>query len=272
MAVSNILYTTYPCRHHNSAPIQMTMTQDTEKTAIHKLRDAHAVAVITGAGVSAESGIPTFRGADGTWSNANIEDVATPEGFWRNPKMVWEWYLRRRVEYADAKPNPAHDVIAAMERHYPEFLLVTQNIDNLHIRAGNRKVVEIHGNINQARCATCQTVFNNPHFTWPEEAMIACPKCGAFARPHILWFGEMYDPEHLDQINSFLPKTDVVLVVGTSGVVTTPVYFALYAKQHGAYIIDINPNLSEVSREAHCHLRQNAGIALPQLWQAVLSA
>ena len=246
------------------------MTQHAEMTAVHKLRDARSVAVITGAGVSAESGIPTFRGPDGTWSNAKIEDVATLEGFQRNPNMVWEWYLRRRAEYADAKPNPAHEVIAAMERHYPEFLLVTQNIDTLHTRAGSRKLLEIHGNINQARCLRCETVFENPHFTLPENS-ITCPKCSSPARPHILWFGEMYDPEHLDQINSFLPKTDVVLVVGTSGVVTTPVYFALYAKQHGAYIIDINPNLSEVSREAHCHLRQNAGIALPTLWQAVLS-
>ncbi len=247
------------------------MTQHAEITAIRKLRDARSVAVITGAGVSAESGIPTFRGPDGTWSNAKIEDVATPEGFRRNPNMVWEWYLRRRTEYAGAKPNPAHDVIAAMEQHYPEFLLVTQNIDTLHTRAGNRKLLEIHGNINQARCLKCETVFENPHFTLPANSII-CPKCSAFARPHILWFGEMYDPAHLEQINHFLTTTDVVLVVGTSGIVTTPVYFALYAKQHGAYVIDINPNISEVSKDADCHLRQNAGVALPKLWQAVLSA
>lgn len=246
------------------------MTHDTENIAVYKLREARSVTVITGAGVSAESGIPTFRGPDGTWSNARIEDVATPEGFQRNPQMVWEWYLRRRNEYAGAKPNPAHDVIAAMEQHYPEFLLVTQNIDTLHTRAGNRKLLEIHGNINQARCLRCDTVFENPHFTLPENS-ITCPKCNAPARPHILWFGEMYDPAQLEQINHFLAATDVVLVVGTSGVVTTPVYFAMYAKQHGAYVIEVNPNFSEVSKDAHCHLRQNAGVALPQLWQAVMA-
>ncbi len=246
------------------------MTQYADMIAVRKLRDARSVAVITGAGVSAESGIPTFRGPDGTWSNAKIEDVATPEGFRRNPKMVWEWYLQRRNDYADAQPNPAHDVIAAMERHYPEFLLVTQNIDTLHTRAGNRKLLEIHGNINQARCTKCQTVFDNPHFTLPEN-LIACPKCGALARPNILWFGEMYEQADLEQINQFLATTEVVIVVGTSGIVTTPVYFTMYAIQHGAYAIDINPNQSEVSKEAHCHLRENAGIALPALWHAVLS-
>lgn len=236
--------------------------------AVRKLRDATTVAVITGAGVSAESGIPTFRGPDGTWSRFNLEDLATPQGFQRNPKRVWEWYVYRKKEYGDAKPNPAHDTIAAMERHYPEFLLITQNIDTLHSKAGSANVLEIHGNINKARCTACDTVFDYSCLTLPEH-LISCPACGALARPHILWFGEMYDAAHLRHMTEFLSTANVVLIVGTSGTVTMPAHLAKYAMQCGAYAIEINPNESELSQHVDCYIREKAGTALPELWKAV---
>lgn len=237
-------------------------------TAVQRLRMAQSVAVITGAGVSAESGIPTFRGMGGVWNQFKVEDLATPEAFARNPKLVWEWYTWRRNEYANAQPNPAHYTIAAMEQHYPEFLLITQNVDTLHSQAGSRKMLEIHGNIRQARCTQCALIFENPYTQIP-ETLVLCPQCGALARPHIVWFGEMYDPELMAQAIAFLNHTDVVIVVGTSGMVSTPVYLALHAIQHGAYAIDVNPDVSEVSAHVQLHLREKAGSALPMLWQAI---
>jgi len=237
-------------------------------TAIRQLQAAQSVAVITGAGISAESGIPTFRGAGGLWKDFNVADLATPEAFARNPERVWEWYAWRRREYGQAQPNPAHLTIAAMERFYPRFLVITQNVDTLHAKAGSLKLLEIHGNIEQARCTKCAAVFDHPA-ALPPDGLVWCPACGALARPHIVWFGEQYDPALMDQALTFLTSTEVVIVVGTSGMVTTPVYLTLQAIENGAYALDINPEASEVSAYVHLHLREKAGIALPQLWQAV---
>ena len=244
-------------------------TQDISM-AIQALRRARSVAVITGAGISAESGIPTFRSADGLWAQFNIADVATPEGFRRNPKLVWEWYIVRKQEYGRAQPNPAHYTLAEMEHHYPNFLVITQNIDALHFKAGNQKVLEIHGNIGKARCTKCQKLFDYPATQRP-DTLVLCPDCGVLARPHVVWFGETYDPMIMAQATAFLAATDVVIVVGTSGIVSTPVYLALQAINNGAYSIDINPEISEVSRYVDLHLREKAGIALPKLWQSVMT-
>lgn len=245
------------------------MNKDSITSAVEKLRTAASVAVITGAGVSAESGIPTFRGANGMWNNFNIQDLATPQAFRRNPKMVWEWYFWRMKEYGNAQPNPAHDTIAEMERHYPRFLLITQNVDTLHSKAGSVNVLEIHGNIHKARCTKCRTVFDNTYTELPEN-LVTCPQCGALARPHIVWFGESYDMTLMNQAIDFLSKTDVVIVVGTSGMVATPVHLTQAAIGYGAYAIDINPEVSEVSDAVHCHIREKAGIALPALWKDVI--
>ena len=236
--------------------------------AVQKLQAARSVAVITGAGVSAESGIPTFRGTDGLWKEFRLEDVATLEGFQRNPRLVWEWYTWRRNEYGHAQPNPAHYTIADMEAYYPEFLVITQNVDTLHAKAGSTKLLEIHGNIYKARCTVCETVFENLHTSLPDD-LIRCPACNGLARPHIVWFGERYNMRLIQRATEFLGATDVVIVIGTSGIVFTPVYFALEAIQHGAYAIDINPEVSEVSGHVHYHLQEKAGIALPKLWEAV---
>jgi NAD-dependent deacetylase len=238
--------------------------------AIQKLRTAQSVAVITGSGISAESGIPTFRGSDGLWSKFNIEDLATPEAFQRDPKRVWEWYIQRRQEYGDAQPNPAHYTIAEMETYYQDFLLITQNIDTLHSKAGSKKMLEIHGNIEKARCTKCHKIFDNVYTQLP-ETLVLCPDCGALARPHIVWFGELYDPDMIDQALMFLTSTDIVIIIGTSGVVPTPIYLACQAIRNGAYAIDINPEVSEISAYVELHIREKAGIALPKLWKSVVT-
>jgi NAD-dependent deacetylase len=236
--------------------------------AIDRLRAASRVAVLTGAGISAESGIPTFRGEGGLWRNYRAEDLATPEAFARDPKLVWEWYDWRRGVCAKAHPNDGHRVIAEMERHYGDFLLITQNVDALHPRAGSRKLVEIHGNVFRARCTVCPEHFDLGDGPLPQLPVL-CPACGKLARPHIVWFGETYDRRVLHQATTFLSQAEVVLVVGTSGAVTTPVSLALLAIDNGAYAIEINPNESQMTRFANAFIQQNAGVALPELWRQV---
>jgi len=239
-----------------------------ESEAIQRLRSAERVAVITGAGISAESGIPTFRGAGGLWRNFRAEELATPAAFRKDPKLVWEWYDWRRKICRQAEPNPAQHVVAKMERHYPEFLLITQNVDGLHPRAGSRKLLEIHGNIFQGRCTACGRIVALEEVPLPEIPP-RCGECGGLLRPHIVWFGETYFPGVLEQAFGFLSRTQVVLVVGTSGAVYTPVQMALYALQHGAYLIEVNPNRSGLSSMASCYLPEKAGDCLPRLWDAV---
>lgn len=225
--------------------------------------------VITGAGISAESGIPTFRGDGGLWRSYRAEELATPEAFARDPKLVWEWYDWRRGLCGKAEPNEGHRVIAEMEQHYDDFLLITQNVDNLHPRAGSTKLIELHGNVFRARCTVCPE-----HFDLPDgdllEIPVPCPACGELARPHIVWFGETYDTSIINQATAFLSRTEVVFVVGTSGAVTTPVSMALHAIQSGAYAIEVNPNRSQMTQFAEAFIQESAGTALPELWRRVL--
>ncbi len=238
---------------------------DTEDIAIakSKLRNAKRLAVITGAGISAESGIPTFRGSGGLWKNFSAEELATPAAFQRDPKLVWEWYDWRRGICKNAEPNPGHLAVVTLETRTPEFLLITQNVDGLHNRAGSRNIAEIHGNIWRARCTLCGNQFD-----LPETPIANIPphcKCGAIARPHIVWFGESYDEDLLEDVLDFLNAADVVLVVGTSGMVPMPVYLTRHAMSHGAFSIDVNPEDSELTKLVSLSIRGQAGEVLPQL-------
>lgn len=236
--------------------------------AIEKARQAKRVAVITGAGISAESGIPTFRGAGGLWRKYRAEELATPEAFAQDPTLVWEFYEWRRSVCAEASPNSGHEIVARMEEFYPEFLLITQNIDGLHIRAGNKKIIEIHGNIWKARCTACRNIFNLP--TAPLTHLpLHCDQCNSLARPHIVWFGESYDPEFLRRAFAFLSACDLIVVVGTSGMVSIPVQFAEFAGKHGAYVIDINLEKSAVAQFAHAEFYGKAGEILPGFWEEI---
>jgi len=230
---------------------------------------ARRVAVITGAGVSAESGVPTFRGEEGLWRNFRAEELATPAAFARDPQLVWDWYDWRRGICAKAEPNSAHLTIAAMEQHYPEFLLITQNVDGLHNRAGSKKIAEIHGNIWKARCTKCSSKFEIPET--PLTEMPRCPDCKSLARPHIVWFGESYDVDLLESVLQFLSRTELVLVAGTSGMVPMPVYLTQHAMQAGAHAVDVNLEDSQLTPVVDASLRGKAGDVLPDLWRKVQS-
>lgn len=238
--------------------------------AAEALREAERVIVITGAGISAESGIPTFRGPGGLWEGFRAEELATPQAFAADADRVWRWYRWRRVKYRECPPNPGHHVIATMESAYPEFLVATQNVDGLHREAGNTKLVELHGSIDKMRCTACEAFADFPTgLGEPGEAVPLCEACGAKMRPHILWFGETYWPGVLEEVERAATRAQVALVVGTSAQVWPPVAMALLAKRTGAFLIDVNPARTQLSAEADVHLVGPSGTLLPDLWEAV---
>jgi NAD-dependent deacetylase len=203
-----------------------------------KLAGAQRVVVLTGAGISADSGVPTFRGTDGLWRNFRAEDLATPEAFARDPRLVWEWYNWRRELIATKRPNAAHEALAQMERQHPQFWLITQNVDGLHRTAGSYKLSEIHGNIWRVRCTGCQRVAENREL--PIQILPRCADCRSLLRPHIVWFGESLLEEDLRQSYAALRSCDLCLIIGTSGVVYPAAGFASVAKESGAFIVEIN--------------------------------
>jgi NAD-dependent deacetylase len=241
------------------------MTPNISGNVVTALKRANRVMVVTGAGISAESGIPTFRGPDGLWRNFKAEELATPQAFQRQPQTVWEWYDWRRGLCAQARPNPAHHVVAAMERFYHHFTLVTQNVDGLHPRAGSRRMVEVHGSIWRAQCLQCGATL--PLEETPLKTLPPLHEgCGGMLRPAVVWFGESYEPAILQQMFTAAEEAQLVLVIGTSGGVALPVDLVTQARQAGATIIEINRERSAVSRLAHERLEGKAGEILPELW------
>jgi len=241
------------------------------------LRAARSVAVITGAGISAESGVPTFRGADGLWRSFRAEDLATPEAFKRDPELVWEWYRWRRERIADAQPNAGHHVLARFESRIPEFLLLTQNVDGLHARAGSRRLVELHGNIWRVRCTREGTIFEDSgqcavggrQIEAPARPAAKCPACGALLRPDVVWFGESLDPAVIDRSLAAVESCDLLLLIGTSGVVYPVAGFPRIARRRGAKVVEINVETTPLSETAHAVLRGTAGTLLPALEAAL---
>jgi NAD-dependent deacetylase len=203
-----------------------------------KLSSARSVTVLTGAGISADSGVPTFRGTDGLWRTFRAEDLATPEAFTRDPRLVWEWYNWRRELIATKRPNPAHDAVAQMERQFEQFWLITQNVDGLHRGAGSRKLSEIHGNIWMVRCTECRGLTENRDV--PLAIPPLCVTCGGLLRPHIVWFGESLAEEDLRRSYTALKSSDLCLIIGTSGLVYPAAGFASIAKESGAFVAEIN--------------------------------
>ncbi|ULA67920.1 MAG: NAD-dependent protein deacylase 2 [Nitrospira sp.] len=228
-----------------------------------KLSAAQSVTVLTGAGISADSGVPTFRGADGLWRNFRAEDLATPEAFARDPRLVWEWYNWRRELIATKRPNPAHEAVAAMEQRFKQFWLITQNVDGLHRDAGSRQLSEIHGNIWMVRCTQCRKMLENRAV--PITILPLCPSCGGLLRPHIVWFGESLAEEDLERSAAALQRSDVCLIVGTSGLVYPAAGFGAIAKQAGAYIVEINLDSTPQSSLADATLQGRARDLVPLL-------
>ncbi len=232
------------------------------------MTEVRAVAVLTGAGVSAESGVPTFRGPGGLWHNYRAEDLATPRAFHRDPKLVWEWYDWRRGLIGACEPNAAHRTLAEMETHFDDFVLITQNVDGLHRLAGSRNIVELHGNIWGMRCTrNCRSNWQDYTVPLPEVPPI-CPDCGALARPDVVWYGESLPGEALEAAWAASRRCQLLLVVGTSAMVQPAASVPLSALQRGAYVIEINPQPTPLSGAVDEIIRKPAAVALPQWWQA----
>ena len=214
-------------------------TDDQIHLARTYLASARNVTVLTGAGISADSGVPTFRGVDGLWRNFLAEDLATPEAFERDPKLVWEWYNWRRELIATKSPNPAHVTLVKLEQRWTDRMwLITQNVDGLHRTAGSQRLSEIHGNIWKVRCTDCGSIAENREVPLP--TLPACRLCHALLRPHIVWFGESLWEEDLRRCDQAIRGCNLLLVIGTSGVVYPAAGFASVAKNAGALVIEIN--------------------------------
>jgi len=225
------------------------------------VREARRPVVLTGAGVSAESGVPTFRGPDGLWKRHRPEDLATPEAFARDPALVWEWYNWRRQRIAPARPNPAHRWIAAYERANPEFLLITQNVDGLHRLAGSRRLVEVHGDLWMVRCTCCGREDEDRRVPLPVPPR--CPECNGMLRPGVVWFGEPLPAEALSRSAEAVRKADLLLVVGTSAVVQPVASFPLLAR--GAVVVEINPAATPLTPFVDLSIRSAAGALLQRI-------
>jgi NAD-dependent deacetylase len=227
------------------------------------------VLVITGAGISAESGIPTFRGRDGYWRNLDPMKLATPEAFARDPNLVWEWYWERREKIRAARPNPGHAAISTLAQEADHFLLVTQNVDDLHARAGleREKMVQIHGDIFETRCSRCDFTLQEREQAKGKEGVPACAKCGAPMRPGVVWFGEMLDPRKIDAVEDFLDGgvCDITLVIGTTALFGYITGWAVRGASAGGKLIEVNLEPTPLSGYASRVVRAPAAHALPRL-------
>lgn len=236
----------------------------TKKSSLQtQLASARSVAVLTGAGVSAESGVPTFRGADGLWRQYRAEDLATPEAFARDPTLVWEWYDWRRQLIAKCQPNPAHHAIALLERQVQEFLLITQNVDGLHRMAGSVGMVELHGSLWRVRCLQDGRITEK--LDVPLDTIPPRCACGGLLRPDVVWFGEALPFDALQQAFEAAESCDVFLVVGTSAVVQPAASLPRVARNKGAYVVEVNLEPTPLTSIAHESHHGKAGEILPKL-------
>lgn len=233
------------------------------ETARALLAAARSVVVLTGAGISAESGVPTFRGPGGLWRQFRPEDLATPEAFARDPRLVWEWYDWRRGLIADAQPNPGHHALVEIERRVPAFALLTQNVDGLHGLAGSRRVLEIHGSLWRTRCLACgaRRADRTPRF----DRLPPLCACGGLLRPDVVWFGEPLDEEILQTSFEALQACDLLLVAGTSGLVQPAASFADLALARDVPVVEVNLEPTPLSDRATVALRGRSGELLPRL-------
>lgn len=228
------------------------------------LKATDSICVLTGAGVSAESGIATFRGPDGLWSRFKPEELANVDAFMRNPSLVWEWYTYRKTVIHQAQPNAAHSALVAMERQVRDFTLVTQNVDNLHARAGARKVLELHGNIERSYCIECRAFAAEIVLAKQGQAP-TCRACGGLLRPDVVWFGEILPQLVLQEAFRACERCELFLTVGTSGLVYPAAGLPLRARECGAYVVEINTEPTELSGRCSETLYGKAGEILPNL-------
>jgi NAD-dependent deacetylase len=244
-------------------------TDDAIERAAQALREAKRVAVLTGAGVSAESGVPTFRAADGLWEGHRIEDVATPEGFHRDPRLVWRFYNERCATVGKVKPNPGHLALVKLEERFGDaFALATQNVDGLHKAAGSVRVLELHGSLYRTRCTGCRRIEDRGLESLAD--LPECPRCGALLRPDIVWFREMLPEQVWQEAQAAASQCDVMLVVGTSAVVHPAASLIPIARNgNGATVIEVNLTRTEASDLADIGMYGPSGQVLPKVMEAI---
>lgn len=242
------------------------MDKESLQKAIEIVESTHNVAVLTGAGISAESGIPTFRGDKGLWNNCRPEDIATPQAFSKDPKFVWEWYDLRRQTIIKADPNPGHYSLVELENKKDGFTLITQNIDGLHKKAGSKNIIEMHGNIWQMRCTKCGQVYFDYEVPL-KDIPPSCEQCGEMTRPNVVWFGEIIPMSVIDACVVAIDRCDVMLIIGTSGVVEPAASMGLMAMRSGKKVIEINLDTTPGSGMYDLTLRGKSGEILPEFYK-----
>ncbi|MHA3963935.1 MAG: NAD-dependent protein deacylase [Candidatus Thorarchaeota archaeon SMTZ1-45] len=232
------------------------------KEAADIIMNSEYFIALTGAGVSKESNIPTFRGEDGLWRNYDAMELATPSAFARNPSLVWEWYAWRQGLIGNCEPNPAHKTLSSWENRGILKTLITQNVDGLHIRAGSVNVLEVHGDLWALKCTSCDY---RERLSSPVSGIPTCPKCNSHLRPDVVWFGESLNPQIMRKVYSELELADVCIVIGTSALVQPAASFPLIVRQHGGRIIEINIEKTIISSVVDVHISGKAGEILPAL-------
>ncbi|HUI29214.1 MAG TPA: NAD-dependent deacylase [Candidatus Acidoferrales bacterium] len=238
-----------------------------EDDVLHSLCSAGNVVALTGAGISAESGVPTFRGADGLWSKLKPEELANFDAFLRNPELVSEWYKHRREVTRVVKPNAAHYALVEMEKIYPHFTLITQNIDNLHRRAGSVNVAELHGNIERNYCLGCGKRYDGKDLD--DNSPFRCSKCGGLIRPDIVWFGEMLPLDQWEIAEKASENADVMYVIGTSAVVYPAAQLPMAVKRNGGAVIEVNIEETPVTEFADASFHGPASEILTQIVEKI---
>jgi NAD-dependent deacetylase len=234
------------------------------------LRTARSVCVLTGAGISAESGVPTFRGNEGLWKKFRPEELANFDAFIRNPQLVWEWYAYRRTLVKTVQPNAGHRALAELEALISDTTIVTQNVDNLHRRAGSRNVLELHGNIERSVCIACGK-FQDADLGELPGNVPKCSTCDGLVRPDVVWFGELLPQEIFEEAERAAKRAELFFCIGTSAVVYPAASLPLVARKAGAYVVEINPELTELSSRVDESLRGKSGEIVPALLQILKS-
>jgi NAD-dependent deacetylase len=246
-----------------SLPLMVEMQDsDTLRIVARIIKQANYLVALTGAGISKESNVPTFRGEDGLWKKHDAMQLATPEAFRKDPQLVWEWYSWRQSLIAGCSPNPAHEALATWEQKGVLKSLITQNVDGLHARAGSTIIYEVHGNLWSLKCTSCEYTGQ---LVEPAEEVPICPSCGSHLRPDVVWFGESLDQQTMLAVYRELESADVCLVIGTSALVQPAASFPLIVKERGGSIIEVNTEETPLSPIATVHLHGKAAEILPRL-------
>ena len=231
---------------------------------LEKFQKNPVVVVLTGAGISAESGVPTFRGEDGLWKKFKPEELANFDAFIRNPEIVWEWYRYRQEIVRNIEPNPGHYALAELELMYPDFYLITQNVDGLHFRAGSRNPIELHGNIMRNRCLQCNKYFMEVELQ-KEPVIPKCTECGGILRPDVVWFGEQLPQQALINSEKAINEATIFFSVGTSALVQPAASMPFWAKSSGAYLVEINIMETLLTPYVDEYLSGKSGEIIPEL-------